>query len=432
MKKLLVRFLLCVGIVLASLTAGSAEESHRGFFEADLSGGGKAVFFVQGNNAISIYVFDVATSTTSFAGGDIAADGTFSLVASNGATITGTVKDDDSVSGSDDDDDLVTATLAGQSVTANRISTFGPSDDIPGRFSGTARSAGGSSYEIKLVIDSQNRIFLIAVNGDTVLGGFGAVSVLAQTTMATEMGADDLPGDDQGGGGNDDPPGDDQGGGDDDPPGDDKGGGDDDPPGHDFGDDHGQDDDLVADFNEDLNDDHPAATFSLTLLTGEAVSGSLTFGHGTQLGEFTLNGETFFFNAPQESPANHLANISTRGFVNTGQGQLIGGFIITGGPKLVLIRALGPSLAAVGVTPALQNPVLKLIGSDGVTEIRSNDDWQSAANADDIISTTIPPQDPSESSILVRLEPGAYTAIVTGGGDTTGIALIEVYEINRD
>ena len=228
--------------------------------------------------------------------------------------------------------------------------------------------------------------------------------------MAAQQGADDPPGDDHGGGG----------------------GGSDDPPGHDFGDDHGQDDDFVASFDEDLNDDHPAATFSLSLLSGEAVTGSLTFGHGTQLGEFTLNGETFFFNAPQESPANHLANISTRGFVNTGQGQLIGGFIITGGPKLVLIRALGPSLAAFGVTSALQNPVLKLIGSDGVTEIRSNDDWQSASNGADIIATSIPPQDPSESSILIRLEPGAYTAIVTGANNTTGIALIEVYEINRD
>lgn len=408
MKKLLVRFLLCVAIALVSLNAVNAEESHRGFFEADLAGGGKAVFFVQGNHAISVYVFDVASSSASFAGGDVAADGSFSLVASNGVTITGTVKDDDSVSGADDD--LVTATVAGQTVTANRVSSFGPSDDIPGRFSGTATSAGGSSYEVKLVIDSQNRIFFIAVNGGTVLGGFGAVSLLPHTTIAAQMGADDPPGDDKGG----------------------TGGGSDDPPGHDFGDDHGQDDDFVASFNEDLSDDHPAATFSLTLLSGEAVTGSLTFGHGTQLGEFTLGGETFFFNAPQESPANHLANISTRGFVNTGQGQLIGGFIITGGPKLVLIRAIGPSLAAFGVNPALQNPVLRLMGADGLTEIRSNDDWLSAPNASEISATLLPPQNPKESGILIRLEPGAYTAVVTGANDTTGIALIEVYEINHD
>jgi hypothetical protein len=105
--------------------------------EADLAGGGKAVFFVQGNHAISIYVFDVATSTASFAGGDIAADGSFSLVASNGATITGSVHDDDNPEAFDDDE--VTATIGGQTVTGIRSRSFGPSDDIPGRFTGTAQ-----------------------------------------------------------------------------------------------------------------------------------------------------------------------------------------------------------------------------------------------------------------------------------------------------
>src|SRR4029078_582404 len=132
--------------------------------------------------------------------------------------------------------------------------------------------------------------------------------------------------------------------------------GDDDPP----GDDHGQDADDFSDFNEDLNDDHPNATFSLTFLSGEAVTGNLTFGHGAMLGDFTLSGVTYFFRAPQESSENHPANISTRGFVSTGQGQLIGGFIITGGPKLVLVRALGPSLAAQGVSPGFGNPVLAM------------------------------------------------------------------------
>jgi hypothetical protein len=97
---------------------------------------------------------------------------------------------------------------------------------------------------------------------------------------------------------------------------------------------------------------------------------------------------------------------------------------------MVLIRALGPSLAAQGVSPVLENPVLRLMS--GATELWSNDDWQSNSNSDDIIATTIPPVSPSESSILVRLEPGAYSAIVTGANDSTGIALIEVYEINRN
>ena len=393
MKKLITRSLLLLGLLLALTLPVRAEESHRGFFEADLTGGGKAVFFVQGNHALSIYVFDVATSTASFAGGEIADDGTFSVTASNGAIITGSVHDDDNPGAFDDDQ--VTATIGTQTVTGLRAPTFGPSDDIPGRFTGTAMSTTGAALEVKLVVDSQNRIFFIAADGTSVLGGFGTVTLASGTSPAKANIAMDKHGDD-------DPP----------------------------GDDHGQDADNLEDFNEDLNDDHPNATFALTLLTGESVSGNLTFGHGAQLGDFTLNGVTYFFRAPQESSENHLANISTRGFVNVGQGQLIGGFIITGGPKLVLVRALGPSLAAQGVSPVLENPVLKLMS--GSTELRSNDDWKSESNSDDIISTTIPPQDSRESSILVRLEPGAYTAIVTGANDTTGIALIEVYEIDHD
>jgi hypothetical protein len=398
MKNRVNQLLVILGLLFAFAAPGRGEESHRGLFEADLTGGGKAVFFVQGNHALSVYVFDVAKSSVSFAGGDIADDGSFSVVASNGETIAGSVHDDDI---SKSDDDSITATVAGQSVTVSRISAFGPSDDIPGRFTGTATAADGSSLEVKLVIDSQNRLFFIAADGGNVLGGFGVVTRAVGTNP---LQAPKAPSTDKHGA--------------------------DDPPGHDFGDDHGQDADDLEDFDEDLHDDHPDVNFSITLLSGEAVTGSLTYGHGAQIGEFTLNGTTYFFRAPQESSENHLANISTRGFVSTGQGQLIGGFIITGGPKLVLVRALGPSLAAQGVSPVLADPVLKLMS--GTTELRSDDDWQSQSNSDDIVSTTIPPVNAKESSILIRLEPGAYTAVVTGANDTTGIALIEVYEIDHD
>jgi len=388
MKKTYSHLLQFFALLLAFVASSHAEESHRGFFEADLSGGGKAVFFVQGNHALSVYVFDPVSNSASFAGGDILGDDSFSVKTNTDDSISGSIHDDDPVLF---DDDSVTATVSGQTVTATRVGAFGPSDDIPGRFAGTATSVGGSSFDVKIVVDSQSRIFFIAVNGTTVLGGFGTVTLTQPVTSEAI-----------------------------------KPNGDDDPP----GDDHGQDADDLADLNEDLNDDHPDSTFSLTLLTGEAITGTLTFGHGAQLGDFTLGGVTYFFRAPQESSENHLANISTRGFVNTGQGQLIGGFIITGGPKLVLIRALGPSLTSQGVAPVLENPVLKLIS--GATELRSNDDWETESNSDDIISTTIPPPDPGESAILVRLEPGPYTAVVTGANGATGIALIEVYEIDHD
>ena len=112
---------------------------------------------------------------------------------------------------------------------------------------------------------------------------------------------------------------------------------------------------------------------------------------------------TYNFFSPRESAGNNLANISTRGFVSTGQGQLIGGFIVTGGPKLVIIRAIGPSLAAQGVSPVLANPVLTLMSGD--TVVAANDDWQSASNASSLIASGIPPQNPSESAIMIRLEP---------------------------
>jgi hypothetical protein len=125
-----------------------------------------------------------------------------------------------------------------------------------------------------------------------------------------------------------------------------------------------------------------------------------------------------------------MANISTRGLVGTGQGQLIGGFIITGGPKLVMIRAMGPSLAAAGVSPALANPSVALYAKG--TQLASNDDWKTNANAADITASGIAPNDDLEAALLIRLEPGAYTTIVSGVGGTTGIGLVEVYEIGSD
>jgi len=165
-------------------------------------------------------------------------------------------------------------------------------------------------------------------------------------------------------------------------------------------------------------------------VSGETITGNLIFSHGVIFGSFTWNGTVYTFRGGQESSFNHLANISTRGFVNTGMGQLIGGFIIRGGPKMVLIRAMGPSLTASGVSPVLADPKLQLFQHQ--TLLRENDNWQSASNANEIVATTIPPNDPKESAVLIRLEPGDYTTVVTGADGGTGIALVEVYEMDRD
>jgi hypothetical protein len=193
---------------------------------------------------------------------------------------------------------------------------------------------------------------------------------------------------------------------------------------------NGEDDDEREDHRLDDNDRSFSATFTVTFVTGETVTGHLTRSHGLLVGDFTLNGVVFRFRAPQESSDNRLANIATRGFVNTGQGQLIGGFIIRGGPKLVLIRALGPTLTAAGVNPVLANPQVKLFQES--TLLRQNDNWQSAPNANEIIATTIAPTNANEAAILMRLEPGNYTTVVDGSDQGTGIALVEVYELDRD
>jgi sugar lactone lactonase YvrE len=126
-----------------------------------------------------------------------------------------------------------------------------------------------------------------------------------------------------------------------------------------------------------------------------------------------------------------LRNISTRGFVQTGDSVLIGGFIVGGSAlanNAVLLRAIGPSLAASGVPDPLLDPTLEIHDVTGAV-IATNDDWQDTQSAQ-IEATGLTPGDPMESAIFATLPAGAYTAIVRGAGDTTGNALFEVYSVN--
>ena len=132
------------------------------------------------------------------------------------------------------------------------------------------------------------------------------------------------------------------------------------------------------------------------------------------------------------APANlpRLANISTRMQVLTGDNVLIGGLVIGGTqPKTVVIRASGPSLIPFGITNALANPVLTLFS--GPTPIDSNDNWQSHPNAALVQSSGFAPANALESAIYTTLNPGAYTAIVNGSGNGTGVGIVEVFEVNN-
>ena len=124
-----------------------------------------------------------------------------------------------------------------------------------------------------------------------------------------------------------------------------------------------------------------------------------------------------------------LANVSTRGFVGTGDNLLIGGVIMTGSaPTSVLFRAIGPSLTDFGVPNALQDPILELYDGNGQL-ITTNYDWRDNQEAE-IIATGIPPSNDRESAIVRELSPGAYTAIVRGNNNASGIGRVEAYTLH--
>jgi hypothetical protein len=126
------------------------------------------------------------------------------------------------------------------------------------------------------------------------------------------------------------------------------------------------------------------------------------------------------------APPHQLLNISTRARVGTGDNVTIGGFIITGlEPKRVIVRGIGPSLGASGVPGVLANPTLELFR--GPDMIDSNDDWRS--HEAEVQATGVAPTDDLESAIVRTLDPGAYTAILRGAHDGTGVGLVEVFDL---
>jgi len=138
-----------------------------------------------------------------------------------------------------------------------------------------------------------------------------------------------------------------------------------------------------------------------------------------------------------QSANSKLANISTRGFVDTGDNAMIGGLIVgagtTGGAARVLVRAIGPSLISSGIQDTLPDPTLELHNGNGAT-IATNDNWKinnhtQQSQEAEVRATTIPPPNDLESALVASLAPGTYTAIVRGKNNSIGIALVEVYNL---
>ncbi len=137
--------------------------------------------------------------------------------------------------------------------------------------------------------------------------------------------------------------------------------------------------------------------------------------------------------------ANALLNVSTRLQIGSGDNAAISGFIVSGtGTKKVMLRAIGPSLARQGVTGSLADPVLELHDATGAT-IATNNNWETTQLSGVITSdqvaaitaSTIAPTDPNEAALIADLGPGAYTAVVQGNGNDTGIGLAEVYDLGQ-
>jgi hypothetical protein len=123
-----------------------------------------------------------------------------------------------------------------------------------------------------------------------------------------------------------------------------------------------------------------------------------------------------------------LANIATRLRVQPGDNAMIGGFIITGTqPKTVIVRGIGPSLPLPG---ALADPIIYLYDAGGALR-DINDNWNDAPNRQQIVDSGLAPTNELESALLGTLNPGAYTVVVRGGSDATGIGLFEVYDLDR-
>lgn len=138
------------------------------------------------------------------------------------------------------------------------------------------------------------------------------------------------------------------------------------------------------------------------------------------------------------APNSILGNISTRAFVQTGDNVMIGGVIVQGTePRRVIVRAIGPELTQYGVPNALADPILELHDATGAL-IASNDNWQhtiiggiiTTPQVQQIRNSGHAPGSPSESAVIATLPPGNYTAIVRGVNNTTGVALVEVYDLD--
>lgn len=173
------------------------------------------------------------------------------------------------------------------------------------------------------------------------------------------------------------------------------------------------------------------AVLLLTLAPGSYTAQVRGVGNGTGVALIELyDVDSLAPFSPQK-----VMNVSSRGVVGTGQAQLIAGFVVSGNTsKKILVRAVGPSLSTFGVEGVLADPVLSITRTDGLA-VRENDNWETGNDpmligaAAERVRTFALPGGSRDAALLIQLPPGSYTAQVTGAGNSTGVALVEVYEV---
>jgi N-acetylneuraminic acid mutarotase len=165
----------------------------------------------------------------------------------------------------------------------------------------------------------------------------------------------------------------------------------------------------------------PPGTYTLTVSVSASSSGNFTFALDGLMSTPTPT--------PTPIPVTRATNLSTRLLVGTGNDVGIGGFIVTGnGPRHVLIRGIGPFLSQFGILNFLSDPSLQVYGSPPCFQTLTNNNWRDTQEGE-IIATGRAPSNDLESAIVADLAPGSYTAILRGTADTTGVGLVEIYDL---
>lgn len=172
----------------------------------------------------------------------------------------------------------------------------------------------------------------------------------------------------------------------------------------------------------------------------DAIMNSVTSNRETLSADDTAGAKSMY-GAPTPTPTptpkptpnpsgSHFGNISTRMDVGSGSNVMIAGFMVWGSQsKTILVRALGPTLGNYGIANVLSDPMLELHDSSGAT-IATNDDWQTGSQASQISSSGYAPNNSNEPALIATLAAGSYTVVVRGYNNSTGIGLVEVYELD--